>query len=62
MIEIEFRKECARCGTVINREFYDMADRYTGKRIITVKDLCQHCRNGKVFREKHYYVGPVRIG
>ena len=62
MNQVEFRKECARCGAVINREFYEMADKYNGKRIIIVKDLCRHCSNGKVFRVKPYQVGPIRVG
>jgi len=61
MNQVEFRKECACCGAVINREFYEMADNYTGKRIIIVKDLCCHFRNGKVVKLNPYYVGPVRI-
>ena len=61
MNQVEFRKECARCGAVINRDIYEMADGYTGKRIITVKDLCRHCRNGKVVKMKPHYIGPVRI-
>jgi len=62
MNQVEFRKICARCGAVVHRDIREMADGYTGKRIIVTKDLCPHCRNGKVFREKPYYVGPIRIG
>ena len=62
MKEVEFRKICARCGAVINRDIHEIAEDYTGKRIIVTKDLCRHCRNGKVFTERPYFVGPVRIG
>ena len=45
MITVEFRKECAFCHTVIKRVFKDMPDDYKGRKIITINDICQRCKN-----------------
>lgn len=44
MIEIEFRKECALCGRVINREFIENPDNYRDKKIIIIHGICRQCR------------------
>jgi hypothetical protein len=49
MKEIEYRTECFSCGRVINREFIQKPDWYTGSMIIITKRICRRCRH-----KRHY--------